>query len=319
MSYVFVPARIDAGAAKGPRLGLLFHMAEGTGTVGYLSGTITRTRNPRKVSVHGVIETSGRFVRMLDWDHMHTSLNPDNRADADKGYFGSDHLKAVLGDWAIAGKTLGPNHATLAVEIEGFAGDGPNLRQISTAVAWGLDMKAEFASLRGALGHADQTDTKACPGSSPDMRAIFDGVGGHGLWTQEVNMPGLTITDIVAAPGRVSVKAGLTGVLAIQVDDPTQRFGIAGGADKPTIGLGRLVGDPLGKDSAQFGDRHTVRLIAGDPGVELAVMLDDQVDFDPTDAPADQAAIDAAVNLALDHVAGPATAIQTAIKEARPA
>src|SRR5258705_8072560 len=137
MAPKFVKSQIDAGGAKGPRLGLMYHMAEGGNTVEFLSLPITKKRNPRKNSVHGVIDTKGVFTQMLDYSHMHTSLNPRVKS-TDKKFFGISHLKSVLADFAIVdphskkpGGKLGPNHASLAVEIEGFAKNGPNPAQVA--------------------------------------------------------------------------------------------------------------------------------------------------------------------------------------------
>lgn len=195
MSYPFVKAGAPSyGPRKGTALGLMYHMAEGGGTVGYLS------RNPpRGVSVHAVCEYSGKVTQMLGWEQASGSLNPADRS-RDKAYFGHKHLVDVLGRW-----WTDPNSAVLSMEIEGFAVKGPNPAQVEGAIAWGLDMKAHFSSLRGALGHADQTDTKRCPGASMPMRLVFEGVGGHGLWHPQsgpIQQPGgdmLKVSDETAA------------------------------------------------------------------------------------------------------------------------
>src|SRR5678809_226907 len=110
-------------------------------------------------------------------------------------------------------------------------------------------MRRRFPTLRGAVGHHDQSP-KACPGVTPNMKAIFTGVGGHGLWPKEVpNVPGLTIAGLKASPGKVRVK-NIQGVQAVQVDDPSTRFTLVPGTVKDTVGSGRLVGDPLGPDTA---------------------------------------------------------------------
>ncbi|HEX5012706.1 MAG TPA: hypothetical protein VFV72_01010 [Candidatus Limnocylindrales bacterium] len=93
---------------------------------------------------------------------------------------------------------------------------------------------------------------------------------------KENDVAGLGIDHLESRPGTVRVK-NIAGVEARQVAD-NERFVLAPGTEKPTIGKGRLIGDPLGKD-ADFGgqDRHTVWLIGG----ELAVVLDSQVTFEP--------------------------------------
>lgn len=174
MSYPFVAAWWDYGARKGPALGLCFHMAEGGGTVGYLDKN--GSAPPRGVSVHTVCDYAGVVTQMLSWSHASGSLNPADRS-TNKAYFGHSSLVAVLGAW-----WTDPNSAVLSMEIEGFAAKGPNPAQVKAAIAWGLDMRRQFSTLRGAIGHADQTDTKGCPGTTVAMKAIFAGVGGHGLF-----------------------------------------------------------------------------------------------------------------------------------------
>lgn len=173
-SYRFVPAWYDYGPRAHDALGLLYHMAEGGGTVGYLDKN--GAAPPRGVSVHVVFTYAGETVQMLPWAHASGSVNPRDRS-TNKAYYGHAHLVDVLGMW-----WADPNSVTLSAEIEGHASEGPNPAQVKAAIAWGRDMRTQFGTLRGAIGHADQTDTKACPGTSAAMKAIFDGVGGHGRW-----------------------------------------------------------------------------------------------------------------------------------------
>lgn len=204
MSYPFVKAGAPSyGIRKGPALGLLYHMAEGGNTVAYLS----HSGVPRGVSVHAVCDYSGRVTQMLNWEMASGSLNPRDTS-SDKPYFGHSHLVDVLGLY-----WNDPNSAVLSMEIEGFASRGPNPAQIDGAVAWGEDMKARFSALRGALGHADQTNTKACPGTSTNMRLVFEGVGGHGLWhpqggTQQPPVLEEPVSTFKPAPGRFAVPVG---------------------------------------------------------------------------------------------------------------
>lgn len=269
MANKFVQAQIDLGKAKGPRLGLMFHMAEGGHTVDFLSLPVTKKRNKFKVSVHGVIDDDGVFTQMLKYDHMHTSLNP-NVKSKNKGFFGVSHLKAVLGDWAtVIPPKLGPNHATLAVEIEGFAAAGPNPKQVATAIAWGLEMREKFPSLRGALGHADQTNEKGCPGSSPAMRQIFAGVGGHGLWKEDP-MLAFKILELEVGAGTVTVKGNGHSAIILATG---KLFPIANGHEKRSYAKIRLT-KPL---DASPGDRQTGYLI----GEDAALLLATDVDFKP--------------------------------------
>lgn len=238
MSYPFVAAWYDGyGARKGPTLGLLYHMAEGGGTVGYLDKT---GRPPsRGVSVHAVCDYAGVVTRMLPWTDASGSLNPADRS-TDKAYYGHRHLHDVLGDWWID-----PNSVTLSMEIEGFAAKGPNADQIIGAIAWGRDMIDHFPELRGALGHADQTDTKHCPGTTAAMQAIFAGVGGHGLWSQEelVKLAKQTyLTAIVPLVGRRVFDA--PGGKVIYTTKTGDQFGEVG--DTGSYHVMRMAGDIAG-------------------------------------------------------------------------
>lgn len=172
------PAKLDRwGQLKG-HLGLVLHMTEGSGTTADLEYL---ARNPaRGVTVHFYANGDGTIYRMLDLDRISGSLNPADVAGAseDKGFYGRKNLKGVLGaHWQ------DPNSYVISMEIGGKAAKGPTDAQIKAITAWGLDMRRQFPSLRGALGHADCTDTKGCPGTSAAMKAIFAGIGGHGLFT----------------------------------------------------------------------------------------------------------------------------------------
>jgi len=217
-TYPFVAAWYDNyGPRKGPTLGLMYHMAEGGGTVGYLDKI--GTAPARGVSVHAVCEYSGRVVQMLKWGDASGSLNPADRS-TDKAYFSHSTLVDVLGDW-----WLDPNSAVISMEIEGVAVDGPNAKQVAAAIAWGLDMRVRWPDIRGALGHADQTDTKRCPGATPPMRAIFAGVGGHGLFTEEFPM----IPVATNGPFLVELVAGVQ--LYDQAFTPLVKVSVAQSAD----------------------------------------------------------------------------------------
>lgn len=240
MTYPFVPAKWDYGPRAGPALGLMYHMAEGGGTVHYLSKTGGVLRG---VSVHAVCELSGRVVQMLPWSHISGSLNPADRS-SDKLYFGHQHLVDVLGP-----KWTDPNTVVLSMEIEGFANLGPNHAQVDAAVAWGEDMKSLFSSLRGALGHADQTDTKRCPGTTLAMRLIFEGVGGHGLWhpSSDPNQPG---DDMLKVSDETEVLIDL--VLNTEVLDPA-------GKHMTVITAGAVAKDVVSPFESTLGPNATYR------------------------------------------------------------
>jgi len=173
------------------------HMAEGGGTVGYLDNN--GPKPARGVSVHFVIEYDGDIVQMLPISHACGGLNPDDRS-TNKGYYGHDTLVAVLGVyWS------DPNSASIQIEIEGYAKDGPNSKQHAAIVALVRQLRLLVPTLRGAFGHADQTDTKHCPGTTIPMKAVFTAVGGHGIWE---DMTPIAITDSV--PKMIDVAVGLS-------------------------------------------------------------------------------------------------------------
>src|SRR3954468_2641366 len=176
----YVQAWYEYGVRKGPALGILFHMAEGGGTVGYLDNKGVPPK--RGVSVHAVIEYDGSIVQMLNYAHASGSLNPADRS-TNKAYYGHDVLVSVLGKW-----WTDPNSAVISCEIEGFAKDGPNSKQVISLVRWSEMLQAKFPTLVGAIGHADQTDTKGCPGTTAAMKSVFDSVGGHGKWSTNTDM-----------------------------------------------------------------------------------------------------------------------------------
>lgn len=198
---------IDYGARKGT-LGLGFHLAEGgDGTLGYLARHLNETaaawaQRVRGVSCHALILSTGEVVQMVDFGHAAGSFNPADRNPATSGYYNGTVIRDVLGaGYADA------NAWSIVTEITGFRAAGPNPLQVAAAIAWGKAMRAKYPSLRGAFGHADQTDTKGCPGTTPAMKAIFAGVGGHGLWTpQEVDVIPARITD--ESPKLVTKAAG---------------------------------------------------------------------------------------------------------------
>lgn len=175
MIYPYVQSAVDLGRARGPRLALIVHLAEGGGTTGYLSRT--DPINPNGVSVHFVIERSGRTVQMLGLDRMHTSIRTSTirTTDDPDGFYGASAARAVMGAWADTRGSLGPNHASIAVEVEGFAREGPSRGQSLALKALYDDLRKTFPGIR-ALGHRDFASYKQCPGKLIDWQDL----GGHG-------------------------------------------------------------------------------------------------------------------------------------------
>lgn len=181
--YPFIAAAFDYGLRRAAARAFVIHMAEGGGTVGYLS------RDPaRGVSVHFVIEYSGRIVQMLKLDRVSGSINPDRlRITNDPpfvGYngelvrYGVTARKRVMGDWDAK-----PNHACITVEVEGRAYRGPNIAQRRALVLLTRDVLVRQPSIVGLLGHRDFADYKACPGKLIPWAnmAMTTGSGRHGI------------------------------------------------------------------------------------------------------------------------------------------
>jgi N-acetyl-anhydromuramyl-L-alanine amidase AmpD len=183
MAFPFVAARFDYGQRVAPALALVVHMAEGGGTVGYLS------RQPaRGVSVHYVIEYSGRIVQMLPLDRVSGSINPALLRTGNDvpfiGYngefvrYGVIARKLVLGAW-----DHNPNQAIITVEVEGRATRGPNIAQRHALAVLTRSVLDDEPTVRGLLGHRDFQDYKACPGKLIPwaLMSVTTGHGRHGL------------------------------------------------------------------------------------------------------------------------------------------
>ena len=163
MTYPFVAARYDYGQRTRPALALLLHMAEGGGTVAYLAKD-----NPNKVSVHYVIERTGRIVQMLREDRISGSVNPtDLRTTDDPPFTTPDGATVTYGVTAARAVMerywSDPNTALLSCEAEGFADVGPNGYQVEALAALTKDVRTRYPAI-GLLGHRDFTSRKACPG-----------------------------------------------------------------------------------------------------------------------------------------------------------
>lgn len=187
MAYPFVQG-ISYGPRKGPIKAFVIHMAEGAGTVGYLRADSTPPA--RGVSVHYVIEYSGRIVQMLKESDASGSVNPKSlRTTEGPAPYGAKVRKRVMGLW-----DHDPNSAVISVEIEGFAHDGPNSNQDAALVKLVNDVRSRFPTM-GLLGHRDFQDYKACPG----QRILWGAIGGHGPRTEGAMKVTNTVPVLISA------------------------------------------------------------------------------------------------------------------------
>lgn len=168
MSFPFRQARFDYGPRRGPALAFVVHMAEGGGTVDYLAG-----EPARGVSVHYVVEYGGRVVQMLSLEHAAGSINPASLRTTDdaNGLYGARFARAALGRWA-----SDPNAATISCELEGFARDGPNPKQLAGLRAIRAELVDRYPGIVN-LGHRDFQDYKPCPGT----HVPWNEIGGHAV------------------------------------------------------------------------------------------------------------------------------------------
>ncbi len=152
---------------------IVVHMAEGGGTVSWL------TRDDGNSS-HYVIEYTGRITQMVFESRAAGSINPKLlRTSNDASFtflsesivYGVRAAKAALGTgWS------NPNSYVIAIEIEGFAAEGPNATQSARLKALVADIRKRHPGIP-VLGHRDFQSYKACPGK----RIRWADLGGHGV------------------------------------------------------------------------------------------------------------------------------------------
>lgn len=190
MDYPFVPARWYTAGARVEIRSTLWHMAEGYGTVGYLSRVV------RNVSADFVVDRFGKVTQMVRWSDASHSANvafDDDTNDAGDcaGLYGLRHARAVLGS-----PLPDLNRYVVSVEVEGYRANGPNAVQVPAMVALSEHIQARAGSdWRGNLGHRDVQDYKACPG----CKFPWDAIGGHGLRLKEDDMIVYGVPGIVSA------------------------------------------------------------------------------------------------------------------------
>jgi hypothetical protein len=157
-----------ASSEQGPRpggagdiRGIVIHMAEGGGTVGWLD-------NPDGNSSHYVIEYSGRLVQMVQETHWAGSIDPTKirmTNDAAYTYLGESVVYGRTAQLAAIGSTAAadPNRYVIAIEAEDFAATGPNAAQRAALAALVNDIRRR-RGVKPALGHRDFQSYKRCPG-----------------------------------------------------------------------------------------------------------------------------------------------------------
>ena len=229
--------RFVQGLDYGPRKGTLgwnIHMAEGgDGTVGWLAQRRGETRSAWAKRVNGVsasfvILTDGQPVQMVGWDRAAGNLNPRDRS-TDKKFYGRRFLLAVLGD-----RWTNPNAYTLSMEVCGFRAEGPSRAQVETMLALIEESKRRFPTIVGAFGHADQTDTKGCPGTAPLMLEFWERAG-HGLFiTSESDMP-LIDFSLASDEKAGTIKVGPNGASVVTIDGGVRPI-LSPNMERPVIG-----------------------------------------------------------------------------------
>lgn len=171
LAYKFVAAPDNWSRGTTTIRGITIHMAEGGGTVSWL------TRDDGNSS-HYVVEYDGRVVQMVAESRAAGSIDPHKlRATDDAAYaflgetvrYGVTAAKKVVGaNWS------NPNATVIAIEVEGFAATGPNLAQRHGLAALVADIRKRHGPL-GVLGHRDWQSYKPCPGH----RIPWLDYGGH--------------------------------------------------------------------------------------------------------------------------------------------
>lgn len=163
---------------------IVCHMAEGGGTVPWL------TRNDGN-SAHYVVEYRGRVVQMVAESRAAGSMNPRTTRTGDDRTYTFEGERVTYGRSALnsAGIASDPNRYAIAIEVEGYAADGPNAAQRAQLAHLIADIRRRRGPLP-VLGHRDQQDYKACPGK----KFPWADYGGHAVKTTTPTEPPDTST-----------------------------------------------------------------------------------------------------------------------------
>jgi hypothetical protein len=193
---------IDYGPRKGT-FGFAVHMTEGNGGIGdviWLAKRSTETIAEWKIRVRGVsanfvITKDGTVYQMVGWSRASGSMNPRDRSDS-TGFYRQAVIVQVLGT-----HYTDPNAYSISVEVAGKRAEGPSDAQVDALIDLVNEARERFPTLRGAYGHADQTATKGCPGTSANMLRFWNSIG-HGLFLPDTSTPPGDDVAQFTVPGR---------------------------------------------------------------------------------------------------------------------
>ena len=183
---------------------IVWHFAQGGATDTWL------THPTNDNSSHLVLKYSGAVRQMVDFTDashsLHVSFDDDSFDASNYGIFGIDFAKNALGTGF-----ANPNRYLIAIEVEGFAAEGPNEAQKKTVLALARYLERQFPNAVH-LGHRDFQDYKPCPGPY-----LFRGLLPH-AGRLETEVPALKLNAMTAARGVATVKTDVPHA-AIRVHD----------------------------------------------------------------------------------------------------
>lgn len=282
MTYPFVQAKYFSRAGLVQARGIVIHMAEGGGTVAWL------THPTNDNSSHFVVESSGRVVQMVAWadaDHSLHIARPDGppSSAADFGMFCLDAAQAVLGTGI-----HDPNAYLIAIEVEGYAKAGPNSTQRIALKALVATIRAHYPTINGVLGHRDFQNVKACPGGL----ITWADFGGHGVPSGAPKEAPMKTFDVPASPTLATIKTG-----AWLYDNSDLAVSIGNVQISPSRAL-FLVGSGLLSDIVRYSNGHAYWVHVADVIGTYAAPVVDATPFGQAQLDAARAAGAASVTVA---------------------
>lgn len=197
LAYKWLPAENWPRPSGAGVRAIAIHHAEGGGTAGWL----TRADGN---SSHYVVEYTGKIVAQVHEQRAAGSMKASLTRTNDDAPFEFLGERIVYGRTAL-NKALGsfatnPNAAVIAIEVEGFAKDGPNPAQRAALAKLVADIRTRYNAIP-CIGHRDQQNYKACPGK----RIPWADYGGHAVRTNEV--PDMPLELANFTPKRVTIPA----------------------------------------------------------------------------------------------------------------